>query len=272
MSRVLVARPGDTDVGKCLDFMEACELVTGKKVLVKPNLTTNMQASTGVTTHPYLVSDAVRYLLDSEAAEVVIGEGCWGRVSPAYESLGFYEMGKELGVRIIDFHDDEEVRVKVPDPLAVETFGIARTVLESEVILNIPVLKIHAGESRVTLCAKNMMGCIARDKGFMHANFNAKIIDLLKIVRPDLNIVDGIVGMEKEEIQGSPVGANVLVAGSDFVAVDSICSRIMGFGPGEVEHIEMAARHGFGTADPSAMRIQGFDPTGIVRRFERARA
>lgn len=110
---------------------------------------------------------------------------------------------------------------------------IARTVLESDLILNIPVMKIHGGESRVTLCAKNMMGCIARDKDFMHSGFNAKIIDLLKVVKPDLNIVDGIVGMDGEEIHGRPVGTNLLVAGNDFVAVDSVCSRIMGFGPGE---------------------------------------
>ena len=100
MSDVIIMRPGRDDGLRCLEFMETRARVRDKRVLIKPNLTTNMSAESGVTTHPYLVSAAARYLLDSGAAEVVIGEGCWGRVRPAYESLGFYEMGKELGIRV----------------------------------------------------------------------------------------------------------------------------------------------------------------------------
>jgi len=250
--------------------MDTKTTVRGKKVLVKPNLTTNMAADTGVTTHPYLISGVVEYLLESGAERVVLGEGCYGKVRPTYESLGFVRLADELGIEIVDFWEDEPVELEVEDPLSRKSFGIARTVLDSDLIFNIPVMKIHGGESQVTLCAKNMMGCIARDKSFMHQNFDSKIIDLLGTISPDLNIVDGIVGMEGQEIHGKAVGANVLVAGNDFVAVDSVCTRIMGFDSGEVRHVERAGEYGFGCADLDRIEIFGLDPKDVIRPFERA--
>ena len=270
MVDVFVSHPGPGIVEGFLTFMGARDRVRGMRVLVKPNLTTNMPAKTGVTTHLGLVASAARYLLDSGAEEVVIGEGCGTEVRPTYEALGFYDLGEELGIRVVDLAEDEAASVEVRDPLAVERFSIAKTVLSADLILNMPVLKIHGGESQVTLCAKNMMGCIAGDKSFMHKKFNAKIIDLLKVVKPDLNIVDGIVGMEGEEINGKPVGANLLAAGSDFVAVDSVCSMLMGFDPGEVEHIRLAQEHGFGIADPGRIAVRGLKPEEVSRRFQRA--
>ena len=271
MVDVFVSRPGAGVVEGFLKSMSARGRVRGKCVLVKPNLTTNMPAKTGVTTHLSLVASAARYLLDSEADEVVIGEGCGTEVRPTYEALGFCDLGEELGIRVVDFAEDEAVSVEVPDPLAVERFSIAKTVLSADLILNMPVLKIHGGESQVTLCAKNMMGCIAGDKSFMHERFNDKIIDLLKVVKPDLNIVDGIVAMEGEEINGTPVGSNLVVAGGDFVAVDSVCSTLMGFAPSEVEHVRLAQEHGFGVADPGRIMVHGLKPEEVSRLFQRAR-
>ena len=270
MHHVFITHPGPGDVAGCLDFMAARTLAKGKRILIKPNLTTNMPAETGVTTHPYLVSAAAKFLMDSGAKEVVLGEGCATKTRPAFESLGFIELAESLDIRVVDFWEDESVEVQVPNPMAVKSFQIAKTALESDLILNIPVMKIHGGESKVTLCAKNMMGCIAGDKSFMHTNFNSKIIDLLRVVHPDLNIVDGLVGMEREEIHGRPVGANILVTGNDFVAVDSVCSQLMGFNPGEVGHIEMMDEHGFGCADPSRIEVHGLNPEEVTRRFERA--
>jgi len=250
--------------------MEGGSYVKGRRVLIKPNVTVNLPAETGVTTHPYLFREAAEYLLEVGAREVVLGEGRAGRVMPAFKDQGFVDLATDLGIRVVDFWDDEAVEVRVPNPLAVDTFRIAKTALRCEVILNLPVMKIHVGESKVTLCAKNMMGCIWGDKSFMHTGFNLKIIDLLKVVRPHLNIVDGIVGMEGREIGGRPVGSNVLVAGVDFVAVDAVSSWIMGFKPMGVEHIALAERHGFGWARPEKIKIHGLSVEDVARPFRRA--
>jgi uncharacterized protein (DUF362 family) len=170
----------------------------------------------------------------------------------------------------VDFWEDEYVDVEVPKPLSLRSLRIAKTALDADLMLNMPVLKIHGGESQVTLCAKNMMGCISGSKSFMHQDFNAKIIDLLQVVRPDLNIVDGIVGMERDEIQGRAVGADLVVASKDFVACDSVCSQLMGFKPGEVKHVDRVAEWGFGRSDLSNIRVEGLDLGQVARPFERA--
>ena len=44
------------------------------------------------------------------------------------------------------------------------------------------------------------------------------------------SVLDGIVGMEGDgPMQGDPVNTNVIIAGSDPVAVDIVASRVMGF-------------------------------------------
>ena len=54
--------------------------------------------------------------------------------------------------------------------------------------------------------------------------------------------MDGIVGMEGNgPIQGTPKPAGVLVMGSDLVAVDATCCRIMGIDPEKVDYLRMAA-------------------------------
>jgi uncharacterized protein (DUF362 family) len=181
--------------------MGAGDLVSGKRVLIKPNLTVNMSADTGVTTHPRMVESAARCLIELGAREVIVGEGSATRVGPAFEKLGYNDLAEDLGVKLVDFWEDEYVDVRVPKPLSLQSLRIAKTVLDADLMLNMPVLKIHGGESQVTLCAKNMMGCISGSKSFMHQDFNAKIIDLLQVVRPDLNIVDGIVGMAADGLQ-----------------------------------------------------------------------
>ncbi|MFC1718565.1 DUF362 domain-containing protein, partial [Candidatus Poribacteria bacterium] len=68
-----------------------------------------------------------------------------------------------------------------------------------------------------------------------------------QLVRPDLTIVDGTVGMEgMGPASGTPVNANLLIAGKDIVAVDSVASFLMGIDPAEVMTIIRGHQVGLG--------------------------
>jgi uncharacterized protein (DUF362 family) len=55
---------------------------------------------------------------------------------------------------------------------------------------------------------------------------------------PRFNIVDGIVGMEGYgPIQGEAKHSGVVVLGSDPVAVDATCARLMGLDPEKITHL-----------------------------------
>jgi uncharacterized protein (DUF362 family) len=98
-----------------------------------------------------------------------------------------------------------------------------------------------------TLAMKNLFGLVPGGvygwpKNVLHwAGIPQSIVDLHSLFPRQFAIVDGIVGMEGNgPIQGAPKSAGVLVAGSDVVAVDATCCRIMGIDPTKIEYLTLA--------------------------------
>ena len=241
------------------------------KILIKPNITVAMADSTGVTTHVSLVEGILQFLSDHGIKNAVIGEGGGCDITKAYEELGFAAVAEKYQAPLVDFNRDDEVIVKVANPLDRGEFGLAKTVVECDCIINAPCLKVHKWESRVTLCMKNMMGCIARSRSFMHQNFNQKIIDLMSVVNKSyVNIIDGIVGREGDEIGGDAVGMGLIIASRDWVAADAVGAAVMGFAEGEVGHILLAEEHGFGVGRLENIEIRGTSIESVRRPFRRA--
>jgi uncharacterized protein (DUF362 family) len=87
-------------------------------------------------------------------------------------------------------------------------------------------------------------------------------------VRPELQIVDGIVGMEGNgPIDGTPVTAGVLVFGTDPVATDSTAALLMGLDPAGIWHVGEAGRF-LGQADPERIEQVGEDPERSMTSFD----
>lgn len=71
--------------------------------------------------------------------------------------------------------------------------------------------------------------------------------------------VDGIVAMEGDgPMGGEPVGAGVVLAGADPVAVDAVAARIMGFDPARIPTIQHAGKPGrfeLGASDGGRIKV-----------------
>jgi uncharacterized protein (DUF362 family) len=113
-------------------------------------------------------------------------------------------------------------------------------------VVSMPKLKTHHWAG-VTLSMKNMFGivpgaCYGWPKNVLHwAGIDRAILDINAAARPDFAIVDGIVGMEGNgPTQGKPKTSGVLVFGSDPVAVDATCCRVMGLRPEGVTYLSRA--------------------------------
>ena len=88
--------------------------------------------------------------------------------------------------------------------------------------------------------------------------FDELIVDLHSIGRVDLVVVDAIVGMERGRVQawgGHPRRLNTVIAGRDAVAVDAVCTRLVGFNPDDFEFLTLAGR--LGLADALRLRAEG---------------
>jgi uncharacterized protein (DUF362 family) len=105
-------------------------------------------------------------------------------------------------------------------------------------------------------------------KNVLHwAGIDEVIVDLTAAVRPQLAIVDGIVGMEGDgPIMGTPKLAGVLVVGRNLPAVDATCCRIMGINPHKIKYLA-AAQGRLGPIQAGAIKQRGENIAALQTAF-----
>lgn len=251
-------------VRRALELIRAEDLVsTEDTVLIKPNYITAKDPSTGVTTDPLVVEELIRFAKRCGAKSITVGDGGAGDTERAFDTVGLRDIVSRLGVNLVDLNRDRRARVRIPGALSLNEVGIARTVIDSTCMFNVPSLKVHH-MALVTLCMKNLMGVVL-PKGSMHAELHAKLVDLASLLKPRINVIEGIVGSELDEVDGNPVRMDVIIAGTDIVATDAVGAMVMGIDPKKVTHIQLASKRGLGVGKIQNIEILG-DPVESVRR------
>jgi len=235
---------------------------TNERVLIKPNYINACHPTTGVTTDVRVIEGTIKYLREKGFKHMVVGEGSgFADTMKAFEVAGVDRVAKNWQIDLLDLNKDEYIFVDEKDH-AFSSIGISKTALNSAII-SVPKLKLHK-ITGVSLSLKNMMG-VVRPKGKMHIHLNEKIAELASIVKPRLAVVDGIIGGEGHETAGKPVVMNLVIAGCDPVAVDTVGATVMGVDVNNINHIQLAAKKGLGTCNLDQIRIVG-DPLEQVKR------
>ena len=107
--------------------------------------------------------------------------------------------------------------------------------------------------SFVTGVLKNLFGVLPRkDQAFYHSKIDEVIVDLARIIRPQLNIVDARVGVEGWNGPKTRK-LDAFIIGHGAVSVDSTMVRIMGFKPEQVPHIMKTYDYDLGTITPEIL-------------------
>src|SRR5262249_30258069 len=133
-----------------------------------------------------------------------------------------------------DLNLDDVTRVHPKGQFSrMEKVYLPETALAADLLISMPKMKTHHWTG-ATLSMKNLFGVVPGGvygwpKNVLHwAGTQECIADRHALFPRRFAIVDGIVGMEGNgPIQGVSKSAGVLVAGSDVVAVDATCCRIM---------------------------------------------
>ncbi len=256
-------KPLDVTV-EALEMINADDVLPAEKpVLIKPNYINAKHPSTGITTDSRVIEGVIKFLKQHKVKNLVIGEGSgFADTFEAFRIAGVDAVADRWGVRLIDLNEDELVEVSPPNPLALKKVKIAKTALESTII-SVPKLKLHR-IAKVTLSIKNMIGTIA-PKGTIHNHLSEKIADLASILKPTVAVVDGIIAGEGHETSGNPVEMNLVLAGTDPVAVDAVGAAVMGVPPDTVKHLCLAEQKGLGTCNLKKITVVG-EPINKVRR------
>lgn len=238
------------------------------KVLIKPNYVVAKHPSTGVTTDSRIIDGIIQFLRRVGVHEIIVGEGGAGDTERAFDVVGIRDVVRRYNIRLINLNSDRLVKVRLPDALVLHEVGVAETALKSTCIINVPKLKVHH-MALVTLSMKNLMGLIL-PKSIMHDQINEKIVDLASLFKDKvkLNIIDGLVGLEEDEVHGSPVQMNLIIAGKDMVAVDTVAAAVMDINPERVRYLKIAEKRGLGVANLDNIEVLGERIENVKRRFK----
>ena len=129
---------------------------------------------------------------------------------------------------------------------------------------SVALAKTHS-LTMVTGALKNMFGLLPRkDQNFYHPKIHEVILDLNRMFRSSLCLIDGRVGLEGV-ISGKPRSLGCVILGRNPVSVDATMARVMGFDPERIRHIVEAERHGLGSMHPE---VVGNDPESHVVEFK----
>jgi len=239
--------------------------------LLKPNYVVDKSPMSGLTTRPESLDGIITYLFQKAGkrpAQVLIGEG--GEppsTESAFTTCGARDLAAKHGVRLVNLNEDEKERVTLKGALSLKEANVARTARSVECVISVPTLKTHS-MAVTTLAMKNCMGCIL-PKGIMHSSLHKKIADLAGLINPRLCVIDGIIGAEGNEVSGDPVPMGLIIAGTDYVAVDTVGSAIMGYSAKECEYLKYGAEKGLGTCDLSEIDVVGASIEDVKRKFHR---
>src|SRR5271157_323775 len=259
-------------VWRALDLLDAAPVLSQyQSFLLKPNYIVDAPPTSGLVTRPETLDGIITYLLEKAgktSSQVRIGEGGYpSSTERAFSICGARELASQHGVPLINLNTDEKETIFLEESLALKEVNVARTARDVECLISIPSLKTHS-MAVTTLAMKNCMGCIY-PKGIMHSNLHKKIADLAGLLNPKLSVIDGIIGAEGNEETGTPVPMGIIVAGFDYVAVDTVGSAIMGFGPKECKYLQYGAQKGLGTYDLNEIDVVGIPIAVVQKKFHR---
>ena len=254
-------------------------VAAGSRVLIKPNLCKAAPRGSGFVTDAGVVAAVAKLVLEMNPASVVIAEGAMaGYDSEGYPTddalvvTGVAAVGRRLGVEVRNLNVDTWEEVEIPGALVLDRIKIATTVLESDVIISVPVLKTHL-RTNATLSLKNMNGAMpgAEKRKSHRLGLDQAIADLNSIIGPHYAIIDATTGMEGTwQIPGNSRQMGLIVAGSDPVYVDVVGASLMGIDPAQIMHLQLAARREGKQAKLSAVDVVGEDLADCRQSFRGA--
>lgn len=249
----------------------------GNTVLIKPNICLPLPPEKGDSTSPEIVGELATLARNAGASRVIVGESaCWGLYTPEnFQISKIAEFSEEAGAELSYFDEEERVDIEIPNGVLLRNISLPKIAVDADVIINAPKMKNNF-VTLVTLGIKNLLGLLRpEDRYGIHRGVNGVelsyvVVDLLKVLKPNLTIVDGIIAMEGfGPHSGDLINMDLLVGSRDIVAVDAVASEIMGYQAMEIPTTQIACKQDLGVGDLSHITVKGQQIDHVKRHFRR---
>jgi len=232
-----------------LDRLGGQRLISGSRVLIKPNLLTPATPQQALLTHPTVVRAVVEYTLEHGVHPLIADSPGMGSFSRVLRDSGIQEALAPFDVECRPFQ--ESLKVDIGEPFGF--VDIAREAVESDFIINLPKFKTHS-QMLLTLGVKNLFGCIVgyrKPEWHMKTGVNRQLfarllVQLSQRLSPAVTILDGILAMEGEGPgkRGTPKEIGLLLGSDSALAIDRAICRILGLEPDQVPILKAAGELG----------------------------
>jgi uncharacterized protein (DUF362 family) len=223
----------------------------GNKVTIKPNIGWDRNPELAANTNPLLVGEIIRQCLKAGAKEVIVFDHTCDDWRKCYKNSGIEAAVIAAGGKMIPGHDESYYReIKLPKAVTLKTTKIHQAILDSDVWINVPILKNHGG-AKMSIAMKNLMGIVWDRRYFHNNNLQQCIADCSTLAKkPTLNVVDAYRLMKSNGPQGKSLGDVVTSRGlfisTDIVAVDTAATKF--FNQVSAMPLEMVEHIGKGEA------------------------
>ena len=258
--------------------------VSGLNVIVKPNLVIAAPSTSGATTDPQVVRAVVDLALAGGAADISIIEGGIGQTNPAHFSECGYSFFNSYDpkVQLVDLATQSPALVPIANGFAYRWMYLPSLVTKpNTVFISVGKLKTHVN-AFASLSMKNLIA-LANPAEYSLPNLlprvdlhfrgiDQAVVDV-NLARPiHFAVVDGIWGMQGNgPAEGTPVAANVVLAGKNPVAVDRAGVYTMRLPQSSVAHLHYATVRGLGPDSMNSVQLVGdafstfpFEPASVT--------
>lgn len=232
----------------------------GQTVVVKPNIGWDTSPERGGNTNPLLIGRIVEHCFQAGAKDVFVFDNTCDEWTRCYKNSGIEDAVKKAGGKLVPGNTENYYKpITIPKGKKLTEAKVHELILNSDVFINVPVLKHHSS-AKVTIAMKNLMG-IVWDRRYWHRNdLHQCIADFATWRNPDLNIVDAYRVMTRNGPRGVSEADIVikksLIVSTDMVAADAAAAKIFGSEPSDIQHIKIAHEMGVGNMNLDELNIE----------------
>jgi uncharacterized protein (DUF362 family) len=249
----------------------------GKAVFLKPNFNTADPYPAG--THNETLIALIGEIKSRGAAGITLGE----RSGPpptqqVMEEKGIFGLSKELGFKVVNFEELAESDWQPFNPPGnhwSKGFFVPKPLAEAEYLVSTCCLKTHQYGGVFTMSLKLAVGTTPKKlMRELHSSPNQRLMiaEINTAFSPKLIVMDGLEAfVDGGPSKGRKADADVIVAGTDRVAVDAVGvavlkelgsnEAVMGRRIFDQEQIKRAAELGLGVFSPQQVKLIAPDDT-----------
>lgn len=210
--------------------------LSGKTVLLKPNVGREVGTKLAINTNPEVVEAVFRYLKAKFDARFLIGDSpiINTDTKKAFLQSGYLNLLNDDGIQFIDLDEKPPIELEIPDGRILKKIKVTGYWNEIDIVVSIPCIKMHM-HTGASLSFKNLKGLIyKREKVTLHhlqapelldqlkmkklKELDIAIADLAHVFKPELVVIDASFAQEgMGPSSGDVVKLDTIIASTNYL-------------------------------------------------------